>query len=186
MLQTYYNDGWCTSLPAIAVADLARTGKNSVFCGNNRGNLRAYAARPDDRKPRWILNLAGTVRSLTVLPRPNEKEDLLVVGSDSGYLAAFSDAGEKAWGLPVSSAILRTDVVLRGAGAAPWVAAGCKDGKVFLVDTAGGLRATFDCAGRLADLLCADLDGDGKSEVVAAAANGLWVLAPGGSVNSEQ
>ncbi|MBM4047435.1 MAG: PQQ-like beta-propeller repeat protein, partial [Planctomycetes bacterium] len=196
LLQSCVNDGWCTRLPSVAVADLDRDGVKTLFCGNNRGNLRAWAVKPASREPLWLRNLAGTINSLTVVPRPQHASDLLAVGSDSGYLAAFDEKGEKAWGLPLSSAIVKTGLLrspqlvggeprtssgLQRTGRdsdPPLVVAGCRDGKLFVVSADGKLAALFDCQGRLRDLLCADVDGDGyrKVIVVTSGPNCLWVL----------
>ena len=82
----------------------------------------------------------------------------------------FTGTGEKAWGVPLSSAILRTALLLRS-GATPRLAAGCKDGKVFLLDAHGRRVAYFDCEAQLQDLIVADCDGDGVSEIVVVTAN---------------
>ena len=176
VLQQYFNGSWCTSLPAIAVEDLDGDGKQTVFCGNNRGDVRAYAGTREAHEPLWIHNLTRPIRSLTVLPRPGGS--LLVVGSDSGYLCAFNQAGDKVWGVPLSSAITHTTLVRRGAGSV-LLAAGCKDGKVFLVDPAGSLVASYDCGARLQDLLATDLGGDGRDELVGASTgpDRLWTVA---------
>ncbi len=165
VLQRYYNGSWCTSLPAITVGDLAGDGQNTVFCGNNRGDVRAYPGVQGKAEQLWVRNLTRPIRSLTIVPA--ESGGLLVVGSDSGYLCAFDQAGEKAWGLPVSSAISHTALVRRGE-AEPWLAAGCRDGKVFLATPEGRLVGLLDCGGRLEDAITADLDADGVDEIVVA------------------
>lgn len=172
VMQTYFNGGWCTSLPAIAVGDLDGDGKPTVFCGNNRGDVRAYPGATGRQEPLWQRNMTRPVRSLTVIPRPGGS--LVAVGSDSGYLCAFDQTGQKAWGVPLSSAITHT-ALLRG-GAGPLLAAGCKDGKVFVVDPEGKLIAVFDSGSRLQDLIAADLDGDGLDEIIGVSAgpNRLW------------
>jgi outer membrane protein assembly factor BamB len=193
LLRSYFNGSWCTSLPAIAVSagsgpasgggDLHHDGRNTIFCGNNRGDVRAYPA--EEKKPveRWIRNLTRPVRSLTILP--GRKENLLAVGSDSGYLCAFNEEGKKAWGLPLSSAIFKTGLVQHAVspplpfGSGPQVrrlAAACKDGKVFLVSTDGRLISYFDCKARSQDMITADLDGDGTDEIIVATSgpNRLW------------
>jgi outer membrane protein assembly factor BamB len=172
VLQTYYNGSWCTSLPAIAVGDLDGDGKQTVFCGNNRGDVRAYPGARGRQEMLWIHNMTRPVRSLTIIPRAGG--GLVAVGSDSGYLCAFDQAGQKAWGVALSSAISHT-VLLRH-GEAPLLAAGCKDGKVFVVTPEGKLIALYDSGARLQDLIAADLDGDDHDEIVGASAgpNRLW------------
>lgn len=175
-LQKYFNDSWCTSLPAIAVGDLDADGQQTVFCGNNRGNLRAYPATAETAEPLWLRNLTRPIRSLTVVP--SAPGALLAVGSDSGYLCAFDQAGGKAWGVPLSSAISHT-LILQRDDTSALLAAGCKDGRVFLVTPAGELAAVADCGGRLEDMVAADVDGDGTEELVAVASepDRLHVLA---------
>jgi hypothetical protein len=164
MLQRYYNGSWCTSLPAIAVGDLNGDGANTVFTGSNRGHVRAYA--PDQQYPteQWIRNLTRPIRSLTIVPR--EGADVLAVGSDSGYLAAFEQSGEMAWGVGLSSAIPFT-AMLSG-HELPLLAAGCRDGRVFFVTVDGEIAASADFGGRLEAMVVADVDADGAQEVVAA------------------
>jgi len=69
-------------------------------------------------------------------------------------------------GLPLSSGVLRTALV-KGAGRATYLAAGCKDGQVFLVTADGKPAGHCDCQGRLEDLTVADLNGDGKEKIAA-------------------
>ena len=178
LLRKYFNDSWCTSLPAIAVGDLDGDGERTVFCGNNRGNLRAYAPASGYADSLWIRNLTRPIRSLTIVPR--EKGGILAVGSDSGYLCAFDQAGEKTWGLPLSSAISHTALVRRG-DRAPLLAAGCKDGTVFLVTPEGRLVGHLDCGARLEDMIAADTEDDGVKEVIVATSDPhrLYVVAVG-------
>ena len=155
LLATYYNDPWCTNLKAIAVGDLNHDGKNMLFCGNNRGNLRGYvAAGPTkgvERKPAWLHNLAGDIRSILLVPGQAPVEGIAVAASDSGYLSAFRENGDKAWGLPLSSAILRVAAVRLEHE--PAVLAACKDGKLFIVDAQGKLAAFFDCREQIVDAI---------------------------------
>ncbi len=176
MLQRYYNGSWCTSLPAIAVGDLDGDGTNTVFTGSNRGHVRAYA--PDQEYPteQWIRNLTRPIRSLTVAPR--DGADVLAVGSDSGYLAAFEQSGEMAWGVGLSSAIPFTGML--AGHERPLLAAGCRDGRVFFVTTDGEIVSTVDLNGRLEAMTVADVDGDGADEVVVATSepDHVQVIAP--------
>lgn len=102
VVKRYHNGSWCTALPAIAVGDLDGDGVMTAFAGNNRGDVRAWAPDSEYTVPLWANNLTRPIRSLTVLP------GAIAVGSDSGYLCAFDQAGEKIWGLPLSSAITHT------------------------------------------------------------------------------
>ncbi|MBD3293720.1 MAG: PQQ-binding-like beta-propeller repeat protein, partial [Armatimonadia bacterium] len=164
MIQRYYNGSWCTSLPAIAVGDLDGDGVNTVFTGSNRGHVRAYA--PDQQYPTelWIRNLTRPIRSLTAIPR--EEGGVLAVGSDSGYLVAFDQSGEIAWGVGLSSAIPFTAMV--SGHEQPLLAAGCRDGRVSFVTADGQITSTADLGGRLEAMVVADVDADGADEVVAA------------------
>jgi hypothetical protein len=164
MIQRYYNGSWCTSLPAVAVGDLDGDGTNTVFTGSNRGHVRAYA--PDQQYPTelWIRNLTRPIRSLTIVPR--EGADVLAVGSDSGYLAAFDQSGEITWGVGLSSAIPFT-AMLDGHDQ-PLLAAGCKDGRLFFMTADGEIASTADLGGRLEAMVVADVDSDGGDEVMAA------------------
>lgn len=162
MLTRFYNGSWCTSLPAIAVGDLDGDGVNTVFSGSNRGDLRAFA--PDTTYPEalWVQNLTRPIRSLTVVPRT--EGGLVAAGSDSGYLCAFDQAGEKAWGVGLSSAIRFTALARRGEEAL--LVAGCRDGKLFAVTPNGDLVGMFDAGGRLEAMIVADVDADGVDEAV--------------------
>ena len=163
VLQTWYNGSWCTSLPAVAVGDLDSDGTPTVFCGNNRGHVRAYAGATGKPNELWIRDLTRPIRSLTVMPAG--PRGLIVVGSDSGYLCAFDQPGGRAWGTPLTSAITHTRLVRRGQQVL--LAAGCKDGNVFLVASDGNLVGHCDAGGRLEDMIVADVDGDARSEIVA-------------------
>lgn len=176
LLQRYFNGSWCTALPAIAVGDLDGDGQQTIFCGNNRGDLRAYAPRSAYSEPLWIRNLTRPVRSLTILGAAGQ--GLVVVGSDSGYLCAFNQKGEKAWGLPVSSAVVQTELVHRGGEAV--VAAACKDGKVFIVSPDGKLLGLFETVARTEDMGVADLNGDGRDELllITSDPHRLWAVEP--------
>lgn len=147
-LQTYWNEGWCTSLPAVATADLDGDGKLTLFCGNNRGNLRSY---PPERgrsvKPLWTRNLTRPIRSLTPLRTPQGGR--LVVGSDSGTLVAFDNDGESAWTTQLGSAILATAETEKHK-----LVAGCKNGTLFLLDGNGTLRRRAHPFARLAAIKC--------------------------------
>ncbi|HCU36442.1 MAG TPA: hypothetical protein DGT21_13630 [Armatimonadetes bacterium] len=163
-LQRYYNGSWCTALPAIAVGDLDGDGKQTVFCGNNRGDVRSYPGAVGNQTQNWIHNLTRPIRSLTIVPR--EGGDAVAVGSDSGYLCAFNEAGEKVFGTPLSSAIVDTLLVER-AGAASLLVAGCKDGRIFVMDGDGALTGVFDTKARLQAITGADLNADGTEEIIA-------------------
>lgn len=165
MLTRYFNGSWCTSLPAIAVGDLDGDGLNSIFTGSNRGDLRAFAPDTAWTDALWMQNLTRPIRSLTVVPRAGG--DLVAAGSDSGYLCAFNQAGEQAWGVGLSSAISFTALARRGDEAL--LAAGCKDGKLFVVTPEGELVGMFDAGARLEAMIVADVDADGADEVVLAA-----------------
>ncbi len=160
VVKRYHNGSWCTALPAIAVGDLDGDGTLTAFGGNNRGDVRAWAPDSEYTVPLWANNLTRPIRSLTVLPGS------VAVGSDSGYLCAFDQAGEKIWGLPLSSAITHTALV-QGPGATPALVAGCKDGQVFLVSPTGALLGHHDLGARLVDMIVADVDGDGRDDIVA-------------------
>ena len=114
----------------------------------------------------YLDNLTRPVRSFTVLPG----RGLLAVGCESGCLCALDEAGQLAWNVPLGSAVTHTALVHRRAGL-PLVAAGCKSGKLFLVDADGKPAAMFDCQARLQEMIAADLDGDGAEEIVAATAD---------------
>jgi len=161
----FFNGSWCTALPAIAVGDLDGDGVMTALCGNNRGDVRAYEPGARYTEPLWLKNLTRPIRSLTIIPR--EGGGLVAVGSDSGYLCAFDQAGEKAWGMPLSSAITHTGLA-RGAGGAPVLVAGCKDGQVFVVAPDGRLAGHHDLGARLQAMVIADVNGDGRDEIVAA------------------
>ncbi len=163
-LQRYYNGSWCTALPAIAVADLDGDGKQTVFCGNNRGDVRSYPGATGNQTQNWIHNLTRPIRSLTIVPR--EGGDAVAVGSDSGYLCSFNEAGEKVFGAPLSSAIVDTLLVER-AGTTPLLAAGCKDGRIFVMDCNGTLTGVCDTGARLQAITTADLNADGTEEIIA-------------------
>lgn len=174
LLQSYFNGGWCTALPAIAVGGPGPDGRRTVYCGNNRGDVRAYpAAQGSGVQPLWLRNMTRPVRSLTVVP--SAAGELLAVGADSGYLCAFNRAGDKAWGRPLSSGILRTALVSVG-GRPRYLAAGCKDGQVFLTALDGAPTGQYHCGGRLEDLTVTDLDGDGRQEVIAVASDPARLL----------
>ncbi len=160
VVKRYRNGSWCTALPAIAVGDLDGDGNLTAFGGNNRGDVRAWETDSEHTVPLWSNNLTRPIRSLTVLP------GVVAVGSDSGYLCAFDQAGEKAWGMPLSSAITHTALV-RDEGATPVLAAGCKDGQVFIVTPDGRLIGHHDLGARLRDMVVADVDGDGHDDIVA-------------------
>jgi hypothetical protein len=155
VVKRYHNGSWCTALPAIAVGDLDGDGVMTAFAGNNRGDVRAWAPDSEYTVPLWANNLTRPIRSLTVLP------GAVAVGSDSGYLCAFDQAGEKIWGLPLSSAITHT-ALARGQ-----LVAGCKDGQVFVVTPGGELVGHHDLGARLRDMIVADVDGDGNDDIVA-------------------
>ena len=178
LLGTYYNDPWCTNLKAIAVGDLNHDGTNTIFCGNNRGNLRGYtAAGPTkgvEREAAWMHNLAGDIRSILLLPALAPAEGLVVAASDSGYLSAFRENGEKVWGLPLSSAIMR--VVAIEVEGRPHVVAACKDGKAFVLSATGRLERFFDCGEQLVDI--APL-GDGSPDFVGITRTSAWRLSAG-------
>ena len=174
LLATYYNDPWCTNLKAIAVGDLNHDGTNTIFCGNNRGNLRGYTAtgptKGVEREPAWMHNLAGDIRSILLLPA----QGLAVAASDSGYLSAFRENGEKAWGLPLSSAITR--VVSIELEAEPHIVATCKDGKVFVLSAEGKLSRFFDCGEQLVDVTPL---GDGSPDLAVITRASVWRLSVG-------
>ena len=177
VLQTYFNGSWCTSLPAVALGDLDGDGETTVFCGNNRGDVRAYTVARGRQEALWCRNLTRPVRSLTVLP--STSAGVVVVGSDSGYLCAFDQAGDKAWGLPLSSGILAT-ARLEERGQAVGVAAGCRDGKVYVVSCTGELIGVTDCGQRLEAMAAVDVFGDGRFGVVVATSEpaALHVVCP--------
>jgi hypothetical protein len=178
-LQTYYNGSWCTSLPAIAVADLDGDGTPTVFCGNNRGNVRAYPAARGRVKQLWIHNMTRPVRSLT--PIPAGEHSVIVVGSDSGTLCAFDQAGRKAWGTPLSSAILDTVTISpqHDDPAARGIAAACRDGRVFALAANGQLRAWHDDRAPCTALTVADITDAREPEIIVTTAspNRLLILA---------
>ncbi|MBU0609052.1 MAG: PQQ-binding-like beta-propeller repeat protein, partial [Armatimonadetes bacterium] len=173
LLRSYYNGSWCTALPAIAVGDLDGDGQQTIFCGNNRGDLRAYAPMSKYTESLWIRNLTRPIRSLTVFG------NRVIVGSDSGALCAFDQQGEKAWGLPVSSAIVQTAPVRR-AGGDTAVAVACKDGKVFIVSPEGKLLALFETPGRTEDLVVDSTAGAGPDRLllITSGPNRLWSVTP--------
>jgi hypothetical protein len=154
--QMYRMGSWAIACPAVAVGDVDGDGTPEIFVGSNIGDVRAYHTADDYsqadhwyRATRgnvlWWRNVSRVVRSLSILPRDGA-DDLLVVGSDSGYLIAFDAQGERAWGMALSSAILFTqpldDVMI----------AGCKDGRIFAINQHGSIIGTAKPAGQLAAL----------------------------------
>ncbi|MEW6356962.1 MAG: hypothetical protein AB1696_11580 [Planctomycetota bacterium] len=146
-LKEFYNDSWCTTLPAIAFGDPNGDGKPTLFCGNNRGNLRAYDPQGNQREPRWIFNLAGPIRKIVLLPKAGDRPGLVVTASDSGCLTAFREDGSKAWVATLGPAL--TEACLARDGI---IIPGGKDGRVFLVDPAGRVRAIHTMGEHLRDV----------------------------------
>jgi hypothetical protein len=108
---------------------------------------------------------------------PRGTNSLLAAGGESGGLCAFDESGRLAWVLPLRSAVCHT-ALLRRQQAAPLLAAGCKDGRLFLVTTEGKLASWFDTQAPLQELLVADVDADGHEEIIAATTNParLWTV----------
>lgn len=155
-LQHFRMGGWAIACPAVAVGDIDHDGVNEVFVGSNLGDVRAFHAvdskpagnwnRSPAAKVLWETNLSRVVRTLSIFPGPSQ--DLLVAGSDSGYLIAFNPAGERVWGMALSGAILFTDTIDDGR----LLVAGCKDGHVFAVDDTGKIVAAQKLDGQLVGL----------------------------------
>ncbi len=167
VLQSYRHAPWGSSTPALAVVDLAGNGTNTLLCGNTQGNVSAWPPVQDERAPQklWLHNLTRPVRALLPLVAEGGAGEV-AVGSDSGYLSAFSAAGDKLWGVPLSAAVTRLVGVDDGVDGRR-LAAGCADGTIFCLDTEGRVLGLARCGGRLRDLMAADIDGDGAVELVA-------------------
>ncbi len=161
ILRQWRENRYKATIQDIVVADLDGDGETSLLMGSSRGNVSGRSPDAKGSEVAWLHNMTRSVHSLTVLPT---HPGLVAAGSESGYLAAFTEAGEKAWGIALSSAIADTALVATADG--PMLAAICKDGKIFLCTMAGEVHAYYDAGARLHNLAVADLDGDGADELL--------------------
>lgn len=172
-LQTLVFGAWGANLQALAVADLNGDGRRTIFCGGNEGNLIAWPADPRRgatlHKGRndhlWLRNFTRPIRAMIAVP----DRGLVAVAGDSGCLAGVDETGRLAWNLALGNPVVHAALVRRRSGP-PRLAAGCANGRVFLVDVDGKPLALFEGRAGLRAMVAADLDGDGIDEIVVATA----------------
>jgi outer membrane protein assembly factor BamB len=170
IMQQYKNGGWAISLPALAVGDIDGNGEPEVYCGNNLGHVRSFrgVTGSPERKQMWWQALGRIVRAFAIVPV--DGHSLLVAGSDSGYLVAFDAEGSRAWGTPLSSAIVALETVTQPDGSSR-IAALCKDGHLFFCDADGAVLGVYNAAARGQALTSADINADGQPDLCIATRN---------------
>ncbi|MBT3378244.1 MAG: hypothetical protein HN742_38330 [Lentisphaerae bacterium] len=173
-----FNGSWCTSLPAVAVGDLDGDGIATVFCGTNRGNLRAYDVQQSKGEQLWIHNTTRPIRSLLTFARTAVSSGLVVAASDSGYVCAFDQGGTPLWATPLSSAVVEIVKVTSPDGVL--IAAGCRDGRCFWLDLRGWILAVAACPGKIVDITPLSVSEGGIQGIAAATQNpDALVVLPG-------
>jgi hypothetical protein len=117
-------------------------------------------------------NVGGFVNDLAVLPAPDG--NLLIAAADNldRNLAAFKANGSAAWRLSLPGQPLMLTLV--GAARGDCVA----DGVLRLIDATGQTALVAQLEGPVAQVIAADVDGDGRAEVVAAADRELAAFTP--------
>jgi len=117
-------------------------------------------------------NVGGFVNDLALLPSP--RGNLLIAAADNlgRNLAAFRADGSAAWRLSLPGQPLMLATV------GDRIAAGCADGMLRVIDASGTTAEAARLEGPVAQTIAADVNADGRPEIVAAADRELVALSP--------
>jgi poly-gamma-glutamate synthesis protein (capsule biosynthesis protein) len=153
--------------------------ESGLLAGGRDGQVRLLTM---DGRPRLEAALDEPVP--VVAPRDLDGDGAFEVlaGSQRG-LTALDTAGQALWGLPTDTGVwVLAFPDLEGDGE-PEIVAGTDGGEIIVLDHWGRVRGHTYVPFRVHGLLAADLDGDGRDELLARASNHLYVF--GGSAEGE-
>ncbi len=146
------------------------------LAGDRRGVLRSHTAAGE-----VILetSLGGSVAAVAAVDLDDDGrlEALAGVGGAESALLALDTSGEVRWRVPTERGVWSLAFPdLEGDGR-PEVVAGTDGGEILVLDHWGRLRGHTFVPFRVHGLLAADLDGNGRDELLARASNHLYVFA---------
>ena len=95
-------DGWGATLNSLIVCDLDGDGQDELVAGTGRGSVRALRPRGDEAL--WHQQMGDVVTGVDVI-RDGNGDALLIAGSRSGFVVAFSGDGTKRWSTAVGGPV---------------------------------------------------------------------------------
>jgi outer membrane protein assembly factor BamB len=173
--------GYHGAAMSVAAGDMDGDGKAELVAGSRIGGIHCKTFGVEGG---WSLDAGAEITATLLADLKGDKRLELLVASRNSYVMALDASGKMLWrhncGNPVRSLALgrRAGEIL--------IAAATDGGAVVVLDAKGQRQAIFPLPGDVTKLAAADLDGDGTTEIVAAADGRVYALQstgvrPGGS-----
>ena len=154
----------------VAAGALNNGGPRAVVFGGADGNLHVLGA---DGKPLWQFNTGDEVTGVAVA------DGRVFATSMSLNLYALDGQGRLLWRRDLGNVPRALALLPAQTGTRPGIAVGGEDGRIAVYDADGTLQAETKLAGAVTHLNAADLDGQGRLELVAIAPAGVIALGQG-------
>ena len=153
---------------AVAVGNLVGDEKLEVVFGSADTHVHALDS---NGKVLWKFNTGDEVTAVAVCDLDSDGVDEVVAASKSFNVYALKGNGQRIWRVDLGDEVVALAVLKTGKGQ-PMVAAGTASGRICVMSGTGRAVARYDLTSAVLALVPADVDGDGRDELVASCGDG--------------